>query len=175
MNFSKSLYFTLTLLSISQCCVAQVSPKVYGVFIYSFAKHLQWPSEQESSDFVIGVIDHSALKDELERALIGKQLIDAKKIVVREISNVSDVASCKIIFLSKSQSQLLAKILEAFPVSPVLIISEMEGQAEKGSGISFVTTSGKLGFEFNLFAIETRGIKMPGNLKLLGVQVNKGN
>jgi hypothetical protein len=164
-----SLTFWILML-FSLASSAQVLPK-YGVFIYSFAKNLQWPDDNRE-EFIIGILDHEALKIEMDQATISKQ-IGAKKIIIKSIKNFSEVASCHILFLASSQSTSLPKVLQTVSSFPVLVIAESSGLARDGAAISFNTEAGKFRFEYNLEAIESRGIKMPGNLKSLGIKVEQ--
>ena len=165
----RSFLFIAVLLNSFFCFSQGQLPKVYGVFIYSFAKNLQWPAS--ANDFIIGVMDHQPLMMELEKIATTKSLGE-RKIAVKSIKTIDDINSCNILFLSNTQSGKLNDILTKFHHDPILIISEQEGLARKGSGINFFFVDGKMRFEFNLKSIEDRGIKMPANLKSLGVQVD---
>jgi hypothetical protein len=152
-------------------CHGQVPPR-YEVFIYSFAKNLQWPIDHGASEFVIGIYENKILQDEMEAFVSSKPMIGARKIVIKAISKITDVGSCHILFLPKGQSTSLNEIVRMIKDIPVLLIGEAEDLAKQGCDISFVTEDGRFRFQFNLHSIESRGIKMPGNLKSLGIQVD---
>jgi hypothetical protein len=157
-------------LIVSASLWAQSQPKLYSVFIYSFAKSLRWPTPA-GDNFVIGVFDDPLLKSELEKDLVSKQIGD-RKIIVKNVTTQDDYADCSIIFLPKSRSSQLKVIVDKDPQSPILIISEKEGLTRLGSGINLLYSEGKLRFEYNLQSLEARGIKMPGNLKSMGNPVD---
>ncbi len=151
-------------------CEAQLNTKVYSVFIYSFAKSIKWPEPKGDGIFLIGVLDCPLLSLELQKVALDKS-VGIQKILIKEFDSVDKIEDCHILFLPSERSQLLSSIISKLPSNAMLIISDGDGLAKKGSGLSFVKIDGKLRFEINSHAIEARGIKVPGNIKSLGMVV----
>lgn len=167
----KRIVLVLTLLvSSSMIGSAQSHDKVYAVFVMNFAKYIAWPANKTSGEFVIGVLGNSSILDELKAAAVIKT-IGTQKIMVKDCKSSKDVDGCHLIFVSDNKSSMVPEVITKLSGEPTLVVTEKEGLARKGGGISFVASSGKVKFEINKTAIEKKGLNVSSSLTNLGVVV----
>ena len=166
----KKIVLVLSLLTSSVLSFAQSHDKVYAVFVMNFAKYIMWPANRTSGEFVIGVLGNSSIMEELKAAAAVKT-IGSQKITVKDCKTSKDVDGCHLIFVAESKSSLVAEVITRLSAEPTLVVTEKEGLAKKGGGISFAESSGKMRFEINKTAIEKKGLSVSSALSNLGVVV----
>lgn len=149
--------------------LAQTNYKIHTIFIYKFTQYIQWSNHQD--DFVIGVIGNSPIITELQ-SLTNTKKVGNKNIVVKKITKSSDINNVNLIFLSESSSKDITTLLTKISNKEILIVSESNGLAKKGSGINFIIQDDKLKFELNKKNIEKQGLKVSGDLIKLAILIN---
>lgn len=159
------LLILLILLGITPCIIVgfplQQTADEYdskASIIHLFSQYLTWPKETPSDNFIIGVIGRSKISIPLNKIAQIKKL-NNRDIIIKQFQSVGDIEFSHILFISKTAKDLLPQILEKVKNSNTLLISEMEGFAQKGAAINFVPAKDKLRFEINLAVLDQRGIK----------------
>jgi len=161
----------IIILSSNSCLLfAQKQDRVYSVFILNFAKYIQWPSDKANGDFVIGVFGNSVIADEL-RSVSSTKTIGTQKILVKDCQSLNETSGCHVVFIAESKSSFVRDIITKSSLDPTLLITEKEGLASRGGGISFLLIDGKVRFEINKNSIEKRGMKIASALTNLGTVV----
>lgn len=135
--------------------------------IYHFTKYIDWPPVRKSGDFIIGVTGETPLFDELKKNIAGKMAGD-QKIVIVKFSSSAVIFNCHILFISGEESRSLKKINSRTAGSSILLVSESEGLAMKGSCINFIIVSDHLKLEINKNNIEQRNLGIASELLQLG-------
>lgn len=135
--------------------------KYHSIFIYQFTKYIEWPSN--SGEFVIGVLGDSPIIAELEQMARTKSTPD-RKFKIKKLNSVAAVLDCKLVFVCNSRSNDLAKILSMINTKPILIVSEKEGDALRGSHMNLIFESGKLKMEMNRTRTLLNGFKVSSEL-----------
>jgi hypothetical protein len=72
--------------------------------------------------------------------------------------------NCQIVFISPSEKQRFGQILESLKDSKTLTVSEIEGFAEQGGIINFVSERNKVRFEINPEAARSKGLTISSEL-----------
>lgn len=142
-----------------------------SVFLYNFGKYIQWPAGNANGEFVIGVLGNDAEIYRNFQRMAGEKSLGARKITIKKVQHLKDVNDCQILFIASSHSDKAQPIIKKFADKNILIVTEKEGLAEKGSCINFVKINGKMLFEINKNATEKAGLKVPSNLLKLGIVV----
>jgi len=96
-------------------------------------------------------------------------MVGTQKIVVNKVSSSAGVYNCHILFIGDDESGSVKKISAATAGAPVLIVSESNGLARKGSCINFITVDDKLKLEINKTSIEQRNLRIASELLELGI------
>lgn len=145
-------------------------PSDYAVqanIIYRFTKYIDWPENKKTGDFVIGIVGDSPLTDEL-KSFIANKTVGNRKIVVKTFPSSAEAYPCHILFISEDESSSLKKIAARTSGSSLLLVSESEGLAQKGSCINFVIVADHLKLEINKNNIEDRNLNIASELLQLG-------
>ena len=144
--------------------------QVLVAFLYNFIKLTQWNPEPAS--YTIGVFNKDARGI---KALATKQAKD-KAIAVNEISDVSGLKDCHIVFVPKDQFGKIAEIKDALTGKGSLIVGDLveEGKSNeflKGGGmVCFLIKNKKIRFGINLKVATSAKLKI--NAKLVKVANN---
>jgi hypothetical protein len=163
-------YLLYIFLCVASLPVYAQQGKGYAVqanIIYHFTKYINWPGHMKSGDFVIGVIGNPQLVDELEKAVAGKS-VGSQRIVVQRYKTGEGSYPCHILFLAYEEGDYLKKTLAATKDQPVLLVSETDGAAHRGSCINFVIVDDRLRLEINKTNIEKRNLNIATELLQLG-------
>ncbi len=165
----KKILLVVCLLFMSFATQAQIY-NYYQIFIYNFAKYIEWPTDKQSGDFVIGVLGNSPLVEHLNKMASQKKVGD-QTIKVIVFQSVNDVKPCHMLFLPEGKSNSFASLKGKLGGSPTLLITEKEGLGKQGSNINFIVVNGKLRFELNKVATEKSNLKVSSDLTKLAILI----
>jgi YfiR/HmsC-like len=144
--------------------------QTYTLYIYNFAKMVQWPEEDRKGDFEILVLGDSPVLKELQKMAEKKKLGD-RIIKVTKIKSIGEFTRAHILFVSPEQSGQLSAILGKLGSSTTLLISDQPGLGAKGTDINFIVKDGKLAFELNQNAIGKHKLKSAAELNKLAILI----
>jgi hypothetical protein len=140
---------------------------VHANIIYRFTKYIDWPSASKTGDFNIGVVGDSPVYDEMKKSIAGK-MVGNQKITIKKLSASATAFDCQILYISDDAVKSIKKIAGKTANEPVLLVSETEGMAQKGSCINFVIVADRLKLEINQNNIEQRELNIASELLQLG-------
>jgi len=140
---------------------------VHANIIYHFTKYIDWPASKKTGDFIIGVYGDSPLYDELKKNVANK-MVGSQKILVKKIGSIDATQKTHIVFVSEEMSGSIKKISTETKDYSVLVVSEQEGFAKRGSCINFIIESERLKLEINQTNIEQRNLSIASELLQLG-------
>ena len=149
---------------------AQRSPlareyEIKAAFLYNFAKFIEWPEDAfmaSTSPLVFGVLGDDPFGPALD-ALEGKTA-RGRTVVVRRFVGLQGLDECHILFISSSERERLADVLQVLGSSSVLTVGEMEDFVERGGIINLTITRNKVRFEVNLEAGDRAGLQLSSQL-----------
>lgn len=147
-------------------------PTVKALFIYNFTKYVEWSKEKYITRFVIGVYGSTPVINHLKQVCTGRK-IKGKEIDVQLVSAIDEADKCDVLFIPKCQNISMEKIKEAITDKEVLVITEENGMALKGSAINIVEVKDKFGFEINESAMKQTGLKASSQLLTLAVKIKQ--
>jgi hypothetical protein len=146
--------------------------KAYSLYVYNFMKYVEWPEEESTGDFIIGLIGDSKIKEDLI-VLANHKKLKGRKIVFKVFDKVEDITYCHLIYVSSSKSSSIKVINKKFASKPLLIVGEREESVYKGAALSFLTTDeDELKFDINKKEIESHKLKISSSLIKLGTLIN---
>jgi hypothetical protein len=152
---------------------AQIQPpseyQVKAVFLYNFAKFVEWPPEafaDASAPVILGIIGDDPFGAVLDRTIKGKT-VNGRALLVKRAKQVRDLKGCHIVFISASERERLAQILEALSRSSVLTIGETERFVHLGGIINFIIEANKVHFEINVDVARRAQLKISSKLLTL--------
>jgi YfiR/HmsC-like len=175
-NFFKQTCVGLLLLaSVTNARAQQNSDyKVHANIIYRFTKYIEWPESTKRGDFIIGIVGDSPLYDELGSLTAGK-FVGNQRIVIRKLPAGAGAYQCQMLFISQEESRSLKKIALISADSPVLLITEDNGLAKKGSCINFIIVDEHLKLEINKNNILSRNLNIASELLKLATLITNDN
>jgi hypothetical protein len=144
--------------------------KYIGLFLYNFTKYFDWPENVKAQDFVVEVLGHKSVFDELTRLTSGKK-VGNQNIIIRNLNSVDEVGRSNILFVGHWQSRTINDIITKVGTNSTLIVSEMDGMLDKGSSINFIIRDGTIKFEINLTNIKKEQLKVDPRLRELAYKV----
>ncbi len=146
--------------------------KYKSLFIYNFTKHIGWPANDKSGDFVIGVVADNQIYNTLQEITQGK-MAGSQKIVVKYFKEPEEINSCHILFVAArvSGENKFNEILSRTQGTSTLIVTERSGLAEKGSTINFVIQEGKMKFELNNSKASESNLVVSNYLKSVAINI----
>lgn len=140
--------------------------KMASLYLYNFAKYVDWPDSARKSQFIIGVFGSDEIKAQLIKT-IGSKTMNGTPIIVRQIRHPEEAVGVNMLFISYPESAKLSQISALAGNRPILIVSEKQGLLRKGAGINLFVDeedSYKTKFEINKKSIEGRNLKVASSL-----------
>lgn len=164
--FSLSLVLLLSLAS-SRAQESQPSPyELKAAFLFNFAKFVEWPPEalpQKNSPFVIGILGENPFGSDLEKVIRDKKVND-HPIEIKPFSSPAEATNCHILFISSSEKERLAEIINNLRQTSVLTVGETDRFTEGGGMIKFINEGPKIRFQINDEAAKKAKLKISSKL-----------
>ena len=138
---------------------------VKAVFLYNFARFIEWPPEPgqgSQSPFIIGILGKDPFGEGLD--LLKGKAIQGRELVIKRFPRLDDLEKCHILFISASEKNQLPKILKAVEKFKTLTIGDVEGFTQAGGSINFFIEEQNIRFEINLKASQRQGVKISSQL-----------
>ncbi len=161
------LLIFLLALQLKICAQQERNYTIQANIIYRFTKYIDWPKNKKTGDFIIGIVGDSPLTGELKN-FVSNKMVGNQRITVKRFSSSPENYNCHILFISEEMSSNIKKIVSRTAGEPILLVSESEGMASKGSCINFVIVSDHLKLEINKNNIEQRKLDIASELLQLG-------
>ena len=162
----------LVLVLASMMVKAQERPvhEVYSMMVFNFVKYVQWPTNDNAKEFVIGVVGNNDMYNTLNSWYGGKPKGN-KVYVIKKFNNASEVTDCQVVFIDRSKSGEFDAINNKVKDKGTLVVTDRNGLGSKGSCINFKTIDGKLKFELNQHAIEASNLKVATTLSGMAILI----
>jgi hypothetical protein len=150
---------------------AQISvtePELKAEIIRRFTIYIDWPDDGPGfSDFVVGFIGDDPISAHLKHAMGGYE-IKGHMTAIRNITNLDEIDSCHLVFISASSPFTLDSILTRTRHRPILTVADSPGFADQGVIINLVLTSdGEVRFEINETEARNSGLRVSSRLMRL--------
>src|SRR5882672_12536125 len=157
---------------VSSAAFSQERPlhEVYSMMVFNFVKYVQWPTNDNSKEFVIGVVGNNEIYNTLNTWYSGKPK-GSKTIVIKKFNSASEITDCQAVFIDHSKSNEFDAINNKVKGKGTLVITDRNGLGSKGSCINFKMVDEKLRFELNQQAIEASNLKVAGALTSIAILI----
>lgn len=145
--------------------------KIKSLFIYNFAKYVEWPGKMKEGDFVIGILgDHPTLHNELSKMAQTKTRGN-QSFKIKNYKSADEVYKCHILFIEAGKSDQLQDVINHRSGKNTLIVGDGSGLAKQGAGISFYEAQSKQKMEVNPDNLEKYNLKISSQLVALATVV----
>jgi hypothetical protein len=149
--------------------------QVKAVFLYNFAKFVEWPEAalpDTATTLVISILGEDPFGDAF--ASIEGKTVKGRELVIKRFAELPDLEPCHILFISSLEKKRLSAILEHIKTSSILLVSEMEDFTQKGGMVNFVLQKKKVRFEISIETSEEAGLKLSSRLLKLALNIKGG-
>jgi hypothetical protein len=110
-------------LSANLCIAFAQNERFKSLYVFNFVKNIEWPAAYKEGNFTVTVLGSSLIYNELKENIQGKQ-IGSQVIDVNQVSNISGLKSCHILYISMQQCNLLGVAKQALAGNPTVCITE---------------------------------------------------
>jgi len=145
--------------------------KYIAVFLYNFTRHIEWPDNAKTGDFVIGVVNDDNIYNELMGIANGKN-VGPQTISVRKYRRVEEADNCHILYLSEGQSHRVNAAIEKAAGFPTLFVTRLDGATARGSAINFVVRDGVMRFELKKSNGARFGLRIHSRLDNMAILID---
>jgi YfiR/HmsC-like len=134
-------------------------------YLYNFINYIDWPAEAlppAGGTITLGIVGETPYAAAFD-LLNGKQ-IKGRKLVVKQVASTNDLEQCQIVFICVSEKARLPEYLGQLKDAKLLTVSEIDGFAEQGGVINFISERNKVRFEINPEAARRAGLTISSEL-----------
>jgi hypothetical protein len=159
-----TILLALTLLSASPLHASPSEPlehQVKSAFVYRLIRYIEWKSST-ATPITIGVIGDGSITPYLQK--IEGKLINGQQIKVKIASNIEDLKSVQVLFITRMKKKRVIEILNNLKGANILTISDMDGFCNLGGNIGLITTDGKVRLQINLKTSREAGFKISSKI-----------
>ncbi|MDB5795831.1 MAG: hypothetical protein JWR25_2210 [Noviherbaspirillum sp.] len=148
---------------------------IKAAYLFKFGNFIEWPQWAfgGSSTFTIGVIGEDKLVDILERT-VSHGTVNGRPVTVRRLQVDDPLAGVNMLFIGRTYSRQLDRVLAVANGYPVLTVTEVDKGLASGSMINFVVVDGKLRFEVAPKMAERRDLVISARLLVAAYKVDSG-
>ncbi len=139
--------------------------RVKAACLYHFAQFVEWPPgafKDGLSPIDLCILGIDPFGETL--ASISDKMVRGRRLCIKRMKHVDQVSGAHILFISVSESQNLSRTLKAVRNLAVLTVGEMDGFAQRGGMINFITLEKRVQFEINPDAVQRSGLKISSQL-----------
>ena len=122
--------------------------RLKALYIYNFAKKVDWPAEYKTGNFVIGVVGSDDVYDKLVQ-LYSSKSIASQPIEIKRFESATAIDRCHLLYVPEKQHGAIAEIVKNVGKNSSLIVTEKDGGIEDGAVINFIIKDSKLKYELN--------------------------
>jgi len=132
-------------------------------FIYNFTKFFDWPGNDNSGDFVIGVLGDNQVYYELDKFTEGKKVI-LQEIAVKKFRKAEDVTNCHILYVAGRRTSDIPTVKKKTG-NNTLVISDNRNGIEQGAALNFILMGNRLKYEFAASNAMNQGLKFSSRIR----------
>jgi len=139
---------------------------IKAVFLYNFTQFVEWPEEafaNNTAPFVVGILGEDPFRSVIDVTVAGEK-VKEHPIIVRRYSNIKDLSTCHILFISETEAQKFLRSPAATKNKYMLTVSDAAGFANSGGMIRFVMQENKIKLQINPTVAKTAELNISSKL-----------
>ncbi len=137
-----------------------------AVFLLYFPRFMEWPEgafPSVDSPITIGILGDDPFGATLDEIVVD-EIVEGRKLVVARYRRVEDIDACHVLFVSRSESERVFRILAALKGRHVLTVGETSEFTAAGGIIRFVVDQGKIRLQINAEVARSEGLTISSKL-----------
>lgn len=160
-------------------CIFQFSPElkaagtkerdIKAVFLFNFTKFITWPESAFNSIdglFNICILGKNPFGESLSK-LLKNEVVGKYPVILKELDQIEQAASCHILYVSGSKKRDLEDIFIFVREKPILTVSDIRKFVQKGGMVGFFKQKRKI--RFYIAPQSMREVELVPNSNLLRV------
>jgi hypothetical protein len=135
--------------------------QVKAAYLEKIIHFIDWPESPDmdhgAGSFVIGVFGKTPFKEQLEMIYTDRR-VKNRRVEVRTISNIEEIPGCRVLFISRTSSPRLSRIVKYVRGKAVLTVGDTRGFCKWGVHITLFLQRGNIEFNINELEIQASGL-----------------
>ena len=147
-----------------------------AVFLFNFAQFVEWPAlafHEPTAPLVIGVLGDDPFGAYLDDLVRGEK-IGNRPLLVRRCKPGEDFTGCHIVFICRSETKELDKILARMKGRNLLTVSDVDSFSRRGGMVRFAMENGKVRLRINAEAAKASGLTISSKILRPGTIITPG-
>jgi hypothetical protein len=171
-------FFWLLLIHIT-ASQANAGPSEYelkAAFLHNLSNFITWPPKAFLSDdapFILCVLGTDPFGDNLEAITTNQRVAGQHAIQISKITNEIEAKDCHLVFISSSEQNKIAKIVNFLKNFHILTVGDTEDFIDQGGMIMFMTVEGKIKLAISPERIIASQLKASAQLLKIAKIINK--
>ncbi len=177
MKYMRQRLKVILAIAILMLCYSEVqgqvdtNAKIKSLFIYNFSKYVEWPADMKDGNFVIGIYgEYPKLTEELKKMSSSRKRGN-QPFEITSYSGTNNISECHILYVASGSSDNIDKLVKEIAGKNVLLVTDGQGLAKQGAGISFFDADNKQRMEINPSNVEKSKLKISSQLLALATVV----
>jgi hypothetical protein len=140
--------------------------QIKAVFLYNFARFVDWPAKvfpDSSAPVVIGVLGDDPFGSYLDETVRGEK-VNGHALNVQRYRRVSDIKSCQVLFIGRSENGRLDQIVASLRGRSILTVGETDDFTARGGMIRLATENNKVRMRINLEVVKAANLRISSKL-----------
>ena len=132
--------------------------------ICGFLNHVEWPKRKflaPDTPFIVGIYGTDQISEFLREAVQSRQ-VKGRSVQVRAIADLAEIPSCHVLFVSRSETDRVRKILAEARREGVLTVGESQEFTRSGGVVQFVTVAEKVIYLVDRTNASREGLRLDG-------------
>ena len=176
----QAMLWAIACLSVSIAFPASADPErtefeVKAALLVKFAEYTDWP--EAGTPICIGVLGEDPFGKDLDEAVAGKVIQSPagqkRTLTIKRSKNVTDLKSCDVLFIGKSEKDQLPQIFKTLGNSTILTVGDTDGFCKRRGIINFILKDGKIKYEINKKGVKRCDLKPKSGLLKAGIEANE--
>jgi len=140
--------------------------QVEAVFLFNFTQFVDWPPSTYANAFqpmticVLGKDPFGGYLDDTVR----NEKVDNRSLAVRRVASTDATENCQVLFISRSESEHIEKILDSLKGRSILTVSDADAFEQRGGMIRFVAENSRIKLRINLRPARNAGLTISSKL-----------
>ena len=152
--------------------------EVKAVYLFNFTSFISWPKDsfnntQEAFTYCSLGGENSVTKI-LQEILLGEK-VAGRILLLKNITELSDISNCQILYLDKRQNKNIALILQTLKNSPTLTVSDAKGFAMQGGAVELSTKNEHIKLLINVAKVKATQLNISSKLLRIADLINAQN
>lgn len=142
---------------------------IIAALSYNFAKYADWPEPALNKE----AIEFCYFSDNLKNSFdaLKQKTIDGKPVKIRQLPAIEQSDLCHLVFVDKSERELIQRLFVHLEARPVLTVSDIAGFVDEGGMIEIVKTNNKFRFKVNMQQMNKARLKMSSQVLKLALDI----